>query len=117
MVERDRLLLGRGAVAERGLEVEEPLDAGRLRGLDDVGGAERVGAHVLAPGVRVLVRRRGVHDDVGAEARERLVDRAGVLDRVLDDRQAVALGEVVAPAGGVVVDDEDLVALSQQPIG
>ena len=58
-----------------------------------------------------------MNDDVGREALEGLVDRAGVLDRRLDDRQAVALLEVVAAAGGVVVDYEDLVALIQQPIG
>jgi hypothetical protein len=58
-----------------------------------------------------------VHHEVRAEARERPRDRVGVLDRVLDDRQAVAFLQVVAPARRVVVDDEGLVALSQQPIG
>ena len=58
-----------------------------------------------------------MNDDVGREALERLVDRTGVLDRRLDDRQAVPLREVVAAARRVVVDYEDLVALIQQPIG
>ena len=117
VVERDRLLGRRRAVAERGLEVEEPLDAGGLRGLDDVDRAERVRHDVRAPGLGVLVRRGGVDDEVGPEALERVVDGAGVLDRVLHDLEPVALGQVVAPPGGVVVDDEDLVALIQQPIG
>ena len=72
---------------------------------------------VLIPGVGILVGGGGVDDEVWVEALERLEHGVGVLDRVLHDRERVVLGQVVAAAGGVVVDDEDLVALSQQPIG
>ena len=117
MVERDRLLGRRGAVAERGLEVEEPFDARGLRGLDDIDRAQRVGEHVGAPGIRILVRGRRVDDELGLEALECVEDGVRVLDRVLDGGQTVALRQVVAASGGVVVDDEDLVVLIQQPIG
>ena len=44
-------------------------------------------------------------------------DGVGVGDGVLDDGQRLALGQVVATPRGVVVDDENLVTVSQQSIG
>ncbi len=117
VLERDRLLERLEAVAERGLEVDQALRAGRLGRLDDVRGPEHVRARVLFPVVRVLVRGRCVDDDVRRAGGERLRDDVLVRDRALDHKQLRVLGQVVAPPGRVVVDDDDVVTALEQDIG
>jgi len=62
------------------------------------------------PLVGILVVGGGVSHDVGAEARERVVDDRRVGDRALDQREPLVLGQVVPPRGRKIVDHEDLVA-------
>ena len=113
MLERDRLLDRARSVAERGLEVDESLDAGRQRRLDDIRGSERVGAHVLGPVVRILVRGGGMDDAFRSEAVEGGGNGVGVRDRLLDEGQRLVVGQVVATTGRVVVDDQNLMTVSQ----
>ena len=56
-------------------------------------------------------------DALRSEIVEGRGDGVGVGDRVLDDGQGVMLGQVVTTPRGEVVDDENVVAVSQQPIG
>ena len=72
---------------------------------------------VLLPVVRVLVRGRGVDDDVRRDRPRRPRDDVLVGDRALDYEQLRVRGQVVAPAGRVVVDDDDVVAPLEQAVG
>ena len=56
-------------------------------------------------------------DAVRSETVEGGGDGVGVGDRVLDDGQRLVLGQVVTTPRREVVDDENLVTVSQQPIG
>ena len=73
MIERDRRLQRLGAVAERGLEIDQPRHAVRLARLGDIGSADRVHQRVGVPVVRILVGRGGVHHDVGLKFAKQLV--------------------------------------------
>ena len=75
MIEPDRLLQRLGAVAERGLEIDQAADLVGLAGLGDVGAADGVDERVGLPIVWILVGGGGVDDDVGLEVGEQPVDQ------------------------------------------
>src|SRR4051812_45280131 len=58
-----------------------------------------------------------MHHTVWPELVEDPAHGIGVGDRALDDREPFPFTQIVATPGRVVIDREDLVALSQQPIG
>jgi hypothetical protein len=104
-----------------GRRVEHALDAGEPRGLEHVDRAHDVDARV--PG-RVLDRlahidlRREVEDDVGPRRGEHAAHPVRVADVGLLEARAARErgGEVLALAGGQVVDDQDLVAAIEQRV-
>ena len=117
VAERDGLLGGVRAVAERGLEVDEALASGRFRGLSHDRGAEGVRRDVAFPVVRILVRGGGVHDDVGSEVADERAHQRAVGNGSFHDLESVARSQVVAPTGLEVVDDEHLVAAGEETVG
>src|SRR5215213_7377740 len=117
MVERDRLLERLQPVAERRREVDQPANARRLGGPNDVGGASRVRGGVLGPVLRILVRRGSVRHDVWPERVPCPLDDASIDDGVLDEGQVVVCAEAVAPRRRKVVDHENLVAAGEQAVG
>jgi len=117
VLERDRLLEGLEAVAQRRLEIDEPAHARSLGRLCNVHAAEDVGHRVFDPIIRILVRRRGVHHRLGLEGRKSALDQVPVGDRPFDHRQPFMRRQVVAAAGGIIVQDEDFVAPRQQRLG
>lgn len=56
-------------------------------------------------------------DAIRSEIVEGAGDGVGVGDRILDDGQRLVLGQVVTTPRREVVDDENLMTVSQQPIG
>ncbi len=54
--------------------------------------------------------------DIGPEAADQIIDDGGVDDVVLDEAQLRVLLQIVAPAGGEIVDRQHLVAARQQPV-
>ena len=117
MVETDRLLDRVQTVAERGLEIDQPCDADAFRRVHDVRRAGHVGARVLAPVVRILVRGRRMDHLVGTEVVEDSIDQRGVRNRPFHDGELRMRSQVVAPTGRVVVDHQDVVAGGQETIG
>src|SRR5262249_12213368 len=84
MIERDRLLLRLGTIAQRGLEVDQTADLELPTGLFDIGAGDATGQRVGLPIVRIFVRGGGVDHRVGAEIAYQRRQQLAIDDAVLD---------------------------------
>ena len=116
MIERDRRLQRLGAVAQRGLKIDQPADLVGLAGLGDIGAADGIDQRVGLPVVRILVGSGGVDHDIGLEVANQADRQSQRRRSYLDELDRRMRREIVAPAGREIVDRQHLVAARQQQV-
>ena len=116
MIEPDGRLQRFGAVAQCRLEIDQPANPMRLACLGDIGGADRVHLGVGIPVVRVLVGRSGMHHHLGSKFGEQAFDQSLIDNAAFDRGQAGMRRQIVAAAGGEIVDRQHGVAAREQQV-
>ncbi len=117
MVEPDRRLQRLGAVAQRGLEIDQPADFMRSCTPWRCWRCRRIDQRVGAPVVGILVGRCGMDHDLGLEIARTGDRRAQPSTMVSSISLSLALpAEVVAPAGGEIIDRKHVVAALGQHV-
>src|SRR5262245_27565528 len=114
MSEPDWALQRLGSIAQRRLEVDQPLHTVGLARFCDDCGTRAVDEGVRLPIVRILVGSRGMHHHVRAEVCEQSIHQTAVHNRVFHQLEVGMQIEIVASPRAEIIDRMDMVTASEQ---